>query len=96
MVARRVALVSDCKSETYAPPPIYIHTCSVTTALGVRWQASMFTPIYTHTCSVTTALGETGSQPFNTHTCSVTTAERAEHAISQRNPSTLSTPTPVV
>jgi hypothetical protein len=26
----------------------------------------------------------------------VTTAERAEHAISQRNPSTLSTPTPVV
>ena len=73
MVARRVALVSDCKSETYAPPPIY-----------------------THTCSVTTALGETGSPPFNTHTCSVTTAERAEHAISQRNPSTLSTPTPVV
>ena len=77
MVARRVALVSDCKSETYAPPPIYIHTCSVTTALGGRWQASMFTPIYTHTCSVTTA-------------------KRAEHTVSQRNPSTLSTPTPVV
>ena len=86
MVARRVALVSDCKSETYAPPPIYTHTCSVTTALGGRWQASMFTPIYTHTCSVTTVLGETGSRPFNTHTCSVTTAERAEHAYPKEIP----------
>ena len=26
MLARRVALVSDCKSETYAPTPIYNHT----------------------------------------------------------------------
>ena len=87
MVARRVALVSDCKSDTYAPPPIYTHTSCV---WQLRWEAGgrrQCLLLYTPTQNV---CGNCiGRNRFITlqhpHKMCVATAERAEHALSQRN-----------